>query len=92
MSIEECYTQAPFLLESYKKKLLEPGWAGELNPDEFTYIKCQLRQSPSLKRRWGFRPSARRFSENHIRAVAGNGLSAIKKPVLDSVVKDGKQD
>jgi len=90
MSIEECYTQAPFLLEFYKKKLLEPGWAGELNPDEFTYIKCQLRQLPSLKRRWGFRPSARRFSEKHIRAVARDALPAIQKPVLASATKDGK--
>ena len=90
MSIEECYAQDPFFLEFYRKKLLEPGWAGELCPDEFGYIKSQLRQSPSLKRRWGFRPSARRFNENHIRAVARDGLPAIQKPVLASAIKDGK--
>jgi len=90
MSIEECYAQDPFLLEFYKMKLLQPGWAGELIPDEFTYIKAQLRQSPSLKRRWGFRPSARRFNENHIRIVAQYGLSAIKKTVLASATKDGR--
>ena len=89
MSIEECYAQEPFLLEFYRKKLLEPGWAGELSTDEFGYIKSQLRQSPSLKRHWGFRPSARRFNENHIRIVAQYGLSAIKKTVLASATKDG---
>jgi len=55
-------------------KLMEPGWAGELAPDEFAYVKSHLRQSASLRRRWGFRPSAKRLSEKRIRAVARNGL------------------
>jgi len=86
--LEERYANDPELLEFYRKKLLVPGWAGELNPDEFAYIKSQLKQSPSLKRRWGFRPSAKRLSESRIRTVARNGLSANKKPVLASVVKE----
>jgi hypothetical protein len=90
MTPEEGYRSDIKLLYFYRRKLIEPGWAGELNPDEFAYVKCQLRQLPSLKRRWGFRPSARRFSESRIRAVARNGLSAIEKPVLASVVKDKK--
>lgn len=90
MTLEERYKSDIKLLDFYRRKLIEPGWAGELSPDEFAYVKCQLRQSPSLKRRWGFRPSARRLSESHIRSVARNGLSAIKKPVLASVVKDKK--
>jgi len=53
------------------RKLLEPGWAGELGRDELAYIKAELKKSPSLKRRWGFRPTAKRFSEKQIRAVAG---------------------
>jgi len=88
MSLEERYADAPNFLEFYRKKLLQPGWAGELSPDEFAYVKSQLRQSPSLKRRWGFRPSARRFSESRIRVVARNGLSRIKKPVLASTVSN----
>ena len=86
MTLEERYKSDAKLLAFYRRKLIEPGWAGELSPDEFAYVKCQLRQSPSLKRRWGFRPSARRLSESRIRAVARNGLSAIKKPVLASAV------
>ena len=90
MTLEERYKSDAKLLAFYRRKLIEPGWAGELSPDEFAYVKCQLRQSPSLKRRWGFRPSARRFSESHIRAVARNGLSSNKNPVLASVVKGQK--
>jgi len=90
MSLEERYIDAPQFFEFDQKKLLIPGWAGELSPDEFAYAKCQLRQFRSLKRRWGFRPSARRFSESRIRSVARNGLSANKKAVLASVVKEKK--
>ena len=85
VTLEEIYAGDPELLKFYKKKLLEPGWAGELKPCELAYIKSQLKLSPSLRRRWGFRPSAKRLSERHIRAVARDGLSAIKKPVLASV-------
>jgi hypothetical protein len=76
MPLEERCANDPNLLEFNHKKLLIPGWAGELSPDELTYIKSQLKQSPSLKRRWGFKPSAKRFSESRIRAVARDGLSA----------------
>ena len=75
-------------LFDFNKKLVEPGWAGELNVKEFIYIKDQLKQSRTLRMRWGFRPSAKRFSDSHIRAVARDGLTAIHKPVLASAVKD----
>ena len=73
-SLEEMYEDNPQSLAYYKKKILQPEWAGELPPYEFAYVKSSLLQSPSLKRRWGFRPSARRLSESRIRAVARNGL------------------
>ena len=79
VSLEERYAKDPELLAFYKKKLLEPGWAGELSPDEFAYVKSQLKQSPSLRRRWGFRPSAKRLPENRIRSVAIDGISTNKK-------------
>jgi len=68
-------------------RLLKPGWAGELNPKEFKYVKSQLLNSPSLKRKWGFRPSAKRFSEDRIRAVAREGKQANQTRVLASVEK-----
>ena len=90
VALEERYTNDPKLLALYQKKLLVPGWAGELCPDEFRYVKLQLWHSPSLKRCWGFRPSAKRFSESRIRDVARSGLRANKRPVLASATGTGK--
>ncbi len=79
MTLEERYANDPWLLEFYKENLLEPGWAGELDSVELEYIKSPLKQSPSLRRRWSFRPSAKRLSESRIRAVAMDGVSANKR-------------
>ena len=89
VTLEERYANDPGLLSFYRKKLLEPGWAGELDSVELEYVKSELRRSASLRRRWGFRPSAKRLSEFRIRAIARDGLSANKRLVLASVV--GKQ-
>ena len=75
VSLEELYHSDPVLLERYKEGLLMPGWAGVLQPHEFHYIKSELCKSPSLKRRWGFRPTAKRLSESRIRQVAMHGLN-----------------
>ena len=88
MELEQRYRKDPQLLQLIKAKLLEPGWAGELDSLELAYIKAQLRESPSLKRRWGFRPTAKRLSETNIRYIAKNGVSAIKKVFLASVAKN----
>jgi hypothetical protein len=85
--LQEQYKDDSELPAFLKKKLLEPGWAGELTRDELAYIKSRLQQSPSLKRRWGFRPTAKRLSESRIRAIARNGLTPNKKPVLASAAK-----
>lgn len=74
----------PELYDFYAIKLLEPGWAGELDHCELAYIKSQLQLSPSLKRKWGFRPSARRLSEALIRVVAMHGVSGSVRGVLAS--------
>jgi hypothetical protein len=57
-----------------KKNLLEPGWAGEVSRAELSYIKGALKLSSSLRRRWGFRPSAKKLSDKRLRDVARNGL------------------
>ncbi|MFO7773833.1 MAG: hypothetical protein R6V59_07885 [Dehalococcoidia bacterium] len=79
MTLEERYANDPWQLELYKEKLLEPGWAGELDRVEFEYVKSELSKSRSLRRRWGFRPSAKRLSESRIRAVAMNGVTRKQK-------------
>lgn len=78
---EERYANDPWLLELHKERLIEPRWAGELDFGELEYIKSCLKQSPSLRRRWGFRPSAKRLSESRIRAVAIYGVSRKQKRV-----------
>ena len=90
VTLEERYAaDASDTLSFYRKRLLEPGWAGELDSVELAYIKSEVRRSASLRRRWGFRPSARRLSDFRIQAIARDGLFAHKKPVLASVA--GKQ-
>jgi hypothetical protein len=79
MTLEERYANDPWQLELYREKLLEPGWAGDVDDVELDYIKCELRKSASLRRRWGFRPSAKRLSDSHIRAVAMDGVQRKKK-------------
>lgn len=73
MTLGERHANNPWLLKFYKEGLLEPGWGGELDDVELEYIKSELGKSRSLRRRWGFRPSAKRFSESRIRDVAMNG-------------------
>lgn len=73
-TLEELYKDDPELLEFYRANLLEPGWAGELKDYELVYIKAELKKSARLRQRWGFRPSAKRFSEERIREVARNGF------------------
>jgi len=73
-TLKERYRDDLKLLKFYQEKLLVPGWAGELDKCEITYVKRQLLESPKLKRCWGFRPSAKRLSEDHICMVARNGL------------------
>jgi len=74
MTLEKRYTDDPEFLEFYKEKLLEPGWAGDLDHVELQYIKSRLRELATLRRRWGFRPSAKRFSDSRVRDVAMNGV------------------
>jgi hypothetical protein len=79
MTLEERYATDPWLLEYYRKSLLEPGWAGELDNVELAYVKSKLMKSRSLKRRWGFRPSAKRLSESRIRTAAMYGVTRHRK-------------
>ena len=71
---------------SSDRRLLEPGYAGEVTPDEFRHVKSELQRSSSLRRKWGFRPSAKRLSEKHIRAVARDGLFKKQRSGLASAV------
>jgi hypothetical protein len=88
VTLEERYANDQWLLGFCKDKLLEPGWAGELDSVELEHIKSHLKQSPSLRRRWGFRPSAKRLSESRIRAVVMYGVSRKQKQVLAAPARE----
>ncbi len=54
-------------------RLLEPGWAGELAPDELEFIQGELAADKKLAFKWGFRPGAKRRPEWAMRQVAMAG-------------------
>ena len=54
-------------------RLLEPGWAGELDDDQVAYIRTALHDDPDLAYQWGFKRSSKRFSSDIIRRVALKG-------------------
>jgi len=51
-SLDERYRDDPELLAFYKKKLLVPGWAGEVDDVEAAYIAEELTRSQKLRRLW----------------------------------------
>jgi len=58
-------------------KLLIPGWAGDLTPEDLALLKAVLKRKPALRRRWGFKTS--RFSDAEIRKVALEGVDDPQK-------------
>ncbi len=65
------------LSDFYQKKLLEPGWAGELSPEELEHIKKKLKPDKRLRAKWGFGKGKRRLSESKIRLVAQFGVEGL---------------
>lgn len=61
-------TLIPELKGDYR--LLEPGFAGELGPDEFDFILENLLRDKKLSFAWGFQPGKKRRPEWSIRQVA----------------------
>jgi len=59
------------------RKLLRPGWAGDLSSSEVEYIQSELRRSPRLWKKWGYvRAMLKGVSipATTIRRVAKHGL------------------
>ena len=56
-----------------KHKLVLPGWAGDLAPDELENLREELFSDKVLAFQWGFRPSAKRRAEEAIHRVAMHG-------------------
>ena len=57
------------------RKLLEPGWGGELTHIEYNYIRQHLEKDSRLRSRWGFhRGRGWKLSEELIRKRAAMGI------------------
>ena len=70
---------------SLMHKLLLPGWAGHLAPDELENLLEELHSDKVLAFQWGFRPSAKRRAEEAIHQVAMHGAPAGRIPNLKLV-------
>ena len=56
------------------RRLLQPGWAGELSDDEYRHIRTTLAKDRKLRARWGFPRGRARLSEELIRCRAMHGV------------------
>ncbi|HZA25503.1 MAG TPA: hypothetical protein VFA32_23385 [Dehalococcoidia bacterium] len=54
-------------------KLLEPGWAGNLDDDELAFIFKHLEKDTDLRKWWGMKPSWKRIPEEVVKRVAMEG-------------------
>ncbi len=67
------------LSDFYRKKLLIPGWAGELDSVELAYIKKRLFADRRLRAKWGFKRGTGRLSEEKIKMVAMHGVEDLQE-------------
>jgi hypothetical protein len=60
------------------RKLLQPGWAGQLSDSEIEFIRRELKRHPRLWRRWGYDGAMVKgvpIPASTIRRIAIHGLS-----------------
>ena len=55
------------------RRLRQPGWAGDLAPDELAFLKDRFLRDNRLAVKWAFPPSAKPRPEEVIRRVAMHG-------------------
>ena len=76
----------PQLHAFYAKRLLEPGWGGELTAIEYDYIRRHLEKDPRLRSKWGFhRGRGWKLSEELIRHRALLGVEDTPEDDLSGV-------
>lgn len=56
----------------YSAKILDPGYLGELSPEELQVIKIELKNRSKLRTRWGFE-DGERITNKKIQARALEG-------------------
>ncbi len=55
------------------RRLRQPGWAGDLAPDELAFLEDRLERDKRLAVKWAFPPGAKPRPEGVIRRVAMHG-------------------
>jgi len=79
-TLEERYRNDPELLEFYRRKLLWPSWAGDLDEAEYRHVRKCLEEDEGLRKKWGISKRKHRGSvtknpltEDTIRRIARDG-------------------
>ena len=52
------------------ERILIPGGAGELEPDELQFVKQELKRRPGLRVKWGFTKEAKKFPDKKVQQGA----------------------
>ena len=52
------------------ERILIPGWAGSLEPDEIKFVIKALKRRPGLRVKWGFDKEAKEFSTKKVQHIA----------------------
>ena len=52
------------------KRILIPGWAGSLEPDELKFVIKALKRRPGLRVKWGFKKESKEFSAKKVQHIA----------------------
>ena len=56
------------------KRLMVPGYAGELSPDELAEIRHNLKTNRRLRAMWGFVRGTGKINDEKIRRIAMEGV------------------
>ena len=51
-------------------RILIPGWAGLLDPDELKFVIKALKRRPGLRVKWGFDKDAKEFPIKKVQKIA----------------------
>lgn len=63
--------------------LLETGWAGNPDPDEYEFIREKLNSDPDLAFRWGFKPKGKEAPNPGIEEVVSDRELEVPRPEVN---------
>ena len=51
-------------------RIIIPGWAGSLEPDELNFVIKELKRRPGLRVKWGFEKGDTEFPSTKVQTIA----------------------